>query len=120
MVDINGWEFLVILAVAAIVIGPQRLPGYAEQLAVWVRRGRVWLRQTRARLDEEMGESAGDVDWAALDPRRYDPRRIIRDALLEPDSPAPARAASATAASTAAVASTTTPAEPAPFDDEAT
>lgn len=86
MVDINGWEFLVILVVAAIVIGPQRLPQYAEQLAGWVRKGRVWLKDARSRLDEEMGESTSDVDWAALDPRRYDPRRIVRDALLDDDT----------------------------------
>ncbi|MGL5860798.1 MAG: hypothetical protein ACRCY9_06050, partial [Phycicoccus sp.] len=26
-----------------------------------------------------------DVDWQALDPRRYDPRRIVREALLDGD-----------------------------------
>ena len=128
MVDINGWEFLVILVVAAIVIGPQRLPQYAEQLAGWVRKGRVWLKDARSRLDEEMGESTSDVDWAALDPRRYDPRRIVRDALLEPDEPrAGAAASSAALAGASAVRRPAPPGAagptwtgPAPYDDEAT
>jgi len=83
--DINGGEWLVLLVVAVIVIGPERLPGYAEQLARLVKRGREFVTSTRTRLDEELGEGAG-VDWQALDPRRYDPRRIVRDALLDDDT----------------------------------
>ncbi|MFC8732272.1 twin-arginine translocase TatA/TatE family subunit [Luteimicrobium sp. NPDC057192] len=85
MFDINGGEWLVLLVVAVIVIGPERLPGYAEQLARLVKRGREFVSSTRTRLDEELGEGAG-VDWQALDPRRYDPRRIVRDALLDDDT----------------------------------
>src|SRR3954470_19845652 len=88
MFGINGGGLLILFLVAALVIGPERLPGYAEQLAQLVRRGRVLLRDAKARVDEELGEEAKDMDWAALDPRRYDPRRIVRDALLD-DPPAP-------------------------------
>jgi sec-independent protein translocase protein TatB len=44
------------------------------------------------RMREEMGPEFDEVDWAKLDPRTYDPRRIIRDALLEesPSDPVPA------------------------------
>ena len=85
MFDINGGEWLVLLVVAVIVIGPERLPGYAEQLARLVKRGRAFVSSTRNRLDDELGDGAG-VDWQALDPRRYDPRRIVRDALLDDDT----------------------------------
>jgi sec-independent protein translocase protein TatB len=125
VLGINGGELLVLLLVAALVIGPERLPAYAEQLAGWVRRLRDVVRDTRRRVDDELGDVAGEVDWAALDPRRYDPRRIVRDALL--DDVAPSRAAGvATAAGAAGAARTATarPATgwsgPAPFDDEAT
>ena len=37
----------------------------------------------KERLREEMGPDFDDVDWKKLDPRQYDPRRIIREALLE-------------------------------------
>ncbi|MBT0992782.1 Sec-independent protein translocase TatB [Cellulomonas sp. DKR-3] len=123
MFDINGGEFLVLLVVAALVIGPQRLPGYAEQLASLVRRGRDWISQARTRIDDEAGDLG--VDWAALDPRKYDPRRIVRDALLDPE-PAGSGASRSTAAAAMAAATQPRPAAaaplvgPAPFDDEAT
>lgn len=130
MFGINGGELLILLLVAALVIGPERLPSYAEQLAGWVRRLRDVARDTKERVDAELGDD--DVDWAALDPRRYDPRRIVRDALLDdppprqpsrPAVPRPGRARSAAAAPAAAFAGATAPAAPdapAPFDDEAT
>ena len=30
-----------------------------------------------------MGSEFDDVDWQKLDPRQYDPRRIIKEALLD-------------------------------------
>jgi sec-independent protein translocase protein TatB len=128
--DINGGEFLVILLVAVIVIGPTRLPGYAEQLARLTKQARRYLADARRRVDDELGDEARDIDWEALDPRRYDPRRIVRDALLDPETPAAGARASAAAAGAgaaarsarAAPAATTqlAPDTPAPFDDEAT
>lgn len=119
MFGINGGEFLVILLVAVIVIGPTRLPRYAEQLARLTKQARRFVQDARSRVDEELGEDVKDIDWAALDPRRYDPRRIVRDALLDPD---PVRPSTATAAGSAAAAASVP--DPAitrtPFDDEAT
>ena len=66
---INGGELVVLLLVAALVVGPERLPAYAEQLARWVRRLRDLLQDTKQRVGTELGTE--DVDWAALDPRRY-------------------------------------------------
>lgn len=87
MFGINGAEVLVLLLVAVVVVGPERLPAYAEQLGGWVRQLRELVRSTKDRVASEMGEDAVDLDWATLDPRRYDPRRIVREALLEDDPP---------------------------------
>ena len=83
MFGINGSEFLVLIVVAVVVVGPERLPRYSAQLGAWVRTMRGYIRAAKVRVDAELGEQAGDVDWAALDPRRYDPRRIVREALLD-------------------------------------
>lgn len=117
MFGINGGELVVLLLLAAVVIGPERLPRYAEELARWVRTWRATLSTTKERLSAELGED--DVDWTALDPRRYDPRRIVRDALLEPDD-APARARAGSPRPAGAAAEAARPGEPTPYDDEAT
>ena len=89
MFGINGGEFIVLLVVAVLVIGPERLPKYAEQLARFVKMARGFLTEAKSRVDAELGDQVG-VDWAKLDPRQYDPRRIVRDALLEPVTRPPA------------------------------
>ncbi|MFT4135811.1 twin-arginine translocase TatA/TatE family subunit [Microbacterium sp.] len=86
-------KLLLIGVVAVVVLGPERLPQYAEMLGRFTVRAREWLRGAKTRVKEEMGEDFDDVEWRKLDPRQYDPRRIIRDALLEePAVPAVAAA----------------------------
>jgi sec-independent protein translocase protein TatB len=102
-------KLLLIGVVAALILGPERLPRYAESLAALTKRAREWVSTARTRVRDEMGEDFDDVDWRTLDPRQYDPRRIIREALLD-DAPVAPRAGAATAASATAVA----PAPPAP------
>ena len=109
MFGINGGELVVLLVLAAVVVGPERLPGYAEQLARWVRALRSTVSTARERVSAELGED--DVDWAALDPRRYDPRRIVRDALLDDDAGRPAHRPRPRVVGAGG---------PTPFDDEAT
>jgi len=89
---INPGEFAVLLLVILIVVGPERLPGYAQQLGKMVREGRKMAMGLREQVRGELGPEFDDVDWTKLDPRQYDPRRIIREALtdtLEDDEPAP-------------------------------
>ncbi len=87
MFDINGSELLIIIVLAMIVIGPQRLPEYAQQLRGLVRRGRDMIREGKQTLTAE----APDVDWKQYDPRQYDPRRIVKEALAE-EPPLPVEA----------------------------
>ena len=85
MFDINGGEFIILIVVALVVLGPERLPQYAAQLGRLVREARTFALRAREQVREELGEEFDDVDWKALDPRRYDPRRIVREALLDGD-----------------------------------
>jgi sec-independent protein translocase protein TatB len=94
MFDLSFEKLLVIGVIALFLIGPQRLPAYAAQLARWVRVARGVVDSAKARVKDEMGPEFDDVDWQRLDPRQYNPRRIIRDALLDDAPPAPARTAS--------------------------
>ncbi|WP_345750936.1 Sec-independent protein translocase TatB [Microbacterium rhizophilus] len=116
-------KVLVIAAIAALLIGPERLPRYAELLAQTVKRVRAFAQGAQSRVREEMGPEFDEVDWRKLDPRQYDPRRIIREALLEDDTPARAPEPSVIAPprpSGPMVRQHFTAAAPPPFDAEAT
>ncbi len=112
MFGINGGELLILILVAIVVVGPERMPEYARQLREWVVGLRTVVDKGRAQLKTEMGD---DVDWEKLDPRQYDPRRIVREALYEP-TPSPAPNPVASVSSAVPLDS----ARPAPFDSEAT
>ena len=132
MFGINGPEFLLLLLIGILVIGPQRLPEYTQKLANLVREVRRMASGAREQIKEEVGIDIDEVDWKKYDPRQYDPRRIIKEALLEDDTKpvsAGGPAAVAAAASAAATHSEARPerileqlpyGEAAPFDSEAT
>ena len=119
-------KLVVIAVIAALLIGPERLPQYAEALARFTTRAREFLRGARTRVQDEMGPEFDDVDWRKLDPRQYDPRRIIREALLDDPPTTTVRAAGvaatvagATAAPVARETFDATGGVP-PYDSEAT
>ena len=76
-------KLIVIAVIAAFLIGPTRLPEYASKLAALVKRLRNLTDTAQERLRDELGEDADMLDWKKLDPRQYDPRRIIREALTD-------------------------------------
>ena len=85
MVDINGWEFIALIVLAVVILGPERLPDYAAKLGRFVRQARSMAEGAKGQLREQMGPDFDDINWKQYDPRQYDPRRIVREALLEPD-----------------------------------
>lgn len=121
---IDGDKLLLIALVAVLLVGPERLPHYAESLGKFTVRAREWLGGAKTRVKEEMGDDFDDIEWRKLDPRQYDPRRIIRDALLE-DAPVPTVQVAAAGAAIASTSPTMPFASidrtlPVPFDSEAT
>ncbi|WP_181274803.1 twin-arginine translocase TatA/TatE family subunit [Brevibacterium oceani] len=85
MFGLSFEKFVLIGIIAAIVIGPRRLPAYAHKLGEAVRLLRAQIDSARTRAVDSMGVE----DWQALDPRQYDPRRIVREALTEPEPTTP-------------------------------
>ncbi len=83
--DINGWELLLLGILAILVLGPERLPEYAAKFGKLVRQARGLADRARDQLKDEMGPEFSEVDWKAYDPRQYDPRKIVRDALNATD-----------------------------------
>ena len=84
MLGINGSELIILIVIALVVLGPEKLPEYARSLAQWIRRMRDMAEGAKAQFKEETGTDFDEVDWRKYDPRQYDPRRIIREALAAP------------------------------------
>ena len=133
---VNGWEFVLLIVLAFIILGPQRMPEYAAKLARFVVQLRRMANDAKSQLKDQMGPEYEDLDWRQYDPRQYDPRRIVKQALMEPledafsidDKPAKGAAAvGAAAAAGGAVAARGAAADPSgaalagtPWDREAT
>jgi len=83
-------KLLLIGIIAVFLIGPDRLPGYTAQFARLIKSMRDMAKGAKERMRDELGPDFDELEWKKLDPRQYDPRRIIREALLEDQTPAPA------------------------------
>ncbi|MEO9014521.1 MAG: sec-independent translocase [Terrimesophilobacter sp.] len=117
-------KLLVIAVIAVFLLGPERLPHYAAQFARLVKSLRRMAEDAKGRMREEMGPDFDEVDWKKLDPRQYDPRRIIREALLDDDDGGPAFpkavASGAPEPASTELRKLRDSGESAPFDSEAT
>ena len=80
-------KLLIIGVIAVFLLGPDRLPAYAAQLGRAVQAIRGFADTAKSRMRDELGTDYDDIKWNELDPRQYDPRRIIRDALSEKPKP---------------------------------
>ena len=116
MLDVNGWEVIVLVVVGILVLGPERLPEYAGKLAGMVRQVRNLATNARTQLKDQMGPEFEDVNWRQFDPRQYDPRRIVREALMD-DTPYDAEAPVAGGTATQRGHD---PSRPTPYDVDAT
>lgn len=78
---ISGSELLLILVVGVVIIGPR----HAAQGIMWLKKALDSLRGWSARLREETTatEEGLKVDLSAFDPRLYDPRRLVKEAVAE-------------------------------------
>lgn len=77
MFEVGFTEIIVILGLALLVLGPEKLPGLAEKVGRWTGRARSMARQLRSQLEQEvtleqMAKSkpmqAGPRDQADVDP----------------------------------------------------
>lgn len=61
MFDIGGWEFLIVIVIAIIVIGPKDLPGAIRSVTGWIRRARELAREFQSGIDDLAREADMDT-----------------------------------------------------------
>ena len=77
MMGIGFSELLVILVVALVAFGPDRLPDFARQAGRAVRQVRRLTHQARDDLRSELGPGYSDFELTDLDPRRAIRKHIM-------------------------------------------
>jgi len=132
-----GWpEIAVLLVVALVVFGPERLPKAAAEAGRMLRTLRQLANTAREDLKAELGPELGDLDLASLNPRTFVRKNLLGDDLLGGDllggdlfgDQPPAQRSGDTggaidaldAMAGTAVGARLLPGEPAPYDREAT
>ena len=60
MLDIGSWEFLIVIVIALLVVGPKELPGLVKTVSQWVRRARELAREFQGGLEDIAREAELD------------------------------------------------------------
>ncbi len=70
-------ELAVIMLVAVLVFGPDKLPELARQAGQLIRKGKRFADAARDELREELGPEYADLELRDLDPRTIVRRHIV-------------------------------------------
>jgi len=69
MFEVGFTEIILILGIALVVLGPEKLPKVAADIGRWVGRARAMARQFKSQLDEEVVKA--DRSWARPEPATH-------------------------------------------------
>lgn len=97
MLGIGLPELVVIVFVAVLVFGPDRLPEFARQAGRMVRQLRKLAQSAQSQLREELGPEYADLKLTDLDPRQAI-RQHILEAIADLDEEERAKLAATTEA----------------------
>lgn len=54
MFDFGLWELILVMVVALLVVGPERLPGLARQVGLWIGKARRFISSVRSDIEREI------------------------------------------------------------------
>ena len=77
LLDINAPEFVLLLVLAVILFGPERLPDLARKAARVVRYVRTMAGSAQEQLSRELGPGFEDLDLRDLNPRAFVQKHLL-------------------------------------------
>jgi len=77
LLDINGPEFLLLLVLAIILFGPERLPDLARKAARIVQYLRTAAGSAQEQLSKELGPGFEDLDLRDLNPKSFIQKHLL-------------------------------------------
>jgi len=79
LIDINGPEFMLLLVIAVVLFGPERLPDLARKAARVVQYVRTIAGTAQEQLSKELGPGLSDVDLRDLNPKAFIQKHLLSD-----------------------------------------
>jgi sec-independent protein translocase protein TatB len=79
LLDINAPEFVLLMVLAVILFGPERLPDLARKAARLIRYVRTMASSAQEQLSKELGPGFEDVDIRDLNPRTFVQKHLLDD-----------------------------------------
>jgi sec-independent protein translocase protein TatB len=79
LLDINAPEFVLLLVIAVILFGPERLPDLARKAARLLRYLRTIAGNAQQQLSKELGPEFENVDLRDLHPRAFVQKHLLDD-----------------------------------------
>jgi sec-independent protein translocase protein TatB len=79
LLDINAPEFVLLLVIAVILFGPERLPDLARKAARLVRYLRTMAGSAQQQLSKELGPEFENVDFRDLNPKAFVQKHLLDD-----------------------------------------
>jgi sec-independent protein translocase protein TatB len=105
-------ELGVLLLLGVVLLGPDKMPGYARDAARLLKKVRTMADEATKDIREEMGPEFKDLDPRSLHPRALIQKHILDPAWADDDEPSAAQAQRAAAAAAATSAATIAAASP--------
>lgn len=82
LLDINGPEFALLLVLAVILFGPERLPDLARKAARMVNFLRSSANNAQAQLTRELGPGFENLDFRDLNPRSFIQKNLLDSSVV--------------------------------------
>jgi sec-independent protein translocase protein TatB len=79
LLDINGPEFILLIVLAIILFGPERLPELARKAARILRYVRTMAGTAQEQLSKELGPGFEDLDLRDLNPKAFVQKHLLED-----------------------------------------
>ena len=82
LLDINGPEFALLLVLAVILFGPERLPDLARKVARLVNLARSTANNAQQQLTRELGPEFENLDFRDLNPRSFIQKNLLDNSVV--------------------------------------
>ena len=82
LLDINGPEFALLLVLAVILFGPERLPDLARKAARLINYLRTTANSAQQQLTQQLGPEFENLDFRDLNPRSFIQKNLLENSVV--------------------------------------